>query len=188
MEVYWAPEGQAYVTPTGKDEVCVALVVEEKQHRMANLSRLFPALAERLKDCKPTSMERGATTICRRLPRVTRGSVVLIGEAAGSIDAITGEGLTLAFQQALALGESLPREDPGLYERSSRQIRRIPLRISQLMVFLGRHPHLLNRILRASQTDSSFFAHFVAVHLGTRPLLAVSPATLAGFGWNFVFG
>lgn len=186
VEVYWGPEGQAYVTPTGGHEVCVALVVEEKRNRVANLPSIFPELVERLKDSKATSSERGAATICRSLPRVTRGRVALIGEAAASIDAITGEGLTLAFQQALALGDSLARGNPDLYEEKTRQIFRRPLTMSRLMVFLGRHPRLLERILRASGSDASLFAHFAGVHLGGRPLLGVAPGTVVAFGWNFV--
>ena len=186
VEVYWAPEGQAYVTPTGDHEVCVALVMEEKQNRMGHLSQMFPSLAAHLKGCESTTAERGAMTICRHLPRVTRGSVALIGEAAGSIDAVTGEGLALAFKQALALGESLPYEDLELYEKKNRQIRRMPFMMSQLMVYLGRHPQLQSRIIEACETDASFFSHLMAVHLGMRSPFRVSPASLTTFGWNFV--
>lgn len=186
VEVYWAREGQAYVTPTSENEVCVALVMEEKQDRMRHLAQMFPSLGERLAGCGPTTNERGALTICRKLPRVTRGSVALIGEAAGSIDAVTGEGMALAFKQALALGEALPRENLALYESRNRQIRRMPFMMSQLMVFLGRHPQLQGRIIHACQQDPSLFAHLMAVHLGVRSPLLVSPFSLTSFGWNLV--
>jgi len=186
VEVYWAQEGQAYVTPTGENEVCIALVMEEKVNRMAQLAQMFPSLAARLQGHEAADAERGAMTICRRLPRVTRGSIALIGEAAGSIDAITGEGLALAFKQALALGETLPQGDLKLYEQKNRQIRRTPFAMSQFMVFLGRHPRLQSRIIQACSQDNSLFAHLMAVHLGTRSPLSVSPATLTSFGWNMV--
>ncbi len=186
VEVYWAREGQAYVTPTGENEVCLALVMENKKHRMADLPRMFPGLATRLAECEAATTERGAMTICRRLPRVTNGSVALIGEAAGSIDAVTGEGLALVFKQALALAEALPQNDLDLYEARNRQVRRTPFMMSQIMVFLGRHPQLQSRIIRASQTDASFFSDLMAVHLGMRSPLRVSPANLTSFGWNFV--
>lgn len=186
VEVYWAPQGQAYVTPTSEHEVCVALVMEQKQNRMRHLAQMFPSLAERLGRCESVTHERGAMTICRRLPRVTSGSVALIGEAAGSIDAVTGEGMALAFKQALALGEALPQGNLSLYENRNRQIRRIPFLMSQMMVFLGRHPQLQSRIIHACQQDASLFAHLMAVHLGARSPLRVSPVSLTNFGWNMV--
>lgn len=186
VEVYWAPEGQAYVTPTDKNEVCVALVVEEKTNRMAKISQMFPALAARLQGSQSVSVERGSMTVCRRLPRVTRGSIALIGEAAGSVDAITGEGLALSFKQAFALREAMLQENLDLYEKRNREIRRTPFAMSRMMVFLGRHPHLQRRIVRASHADPSFFSHLMAVHLGMRPPLNVAPASVASFGWNLV--
>jgi flavin-dependent dehydrogenase len=186
VEVYWAREGQAYVTPTGENEVCVALVMEDKKDRMPRLPEMFPSLTARLQGHSPTSSERGAMTICRRLPRVTRGSVALIGEAAGSIDAVTGEGLALAFKQALALGKALPQDDLALYEQKNRQVRRTPFAMSQFMVFLGRHPRLQGRIVQACERDNSLFSHLMGVHLGTRSTFNVSPMCLTRFGWNMV--
>lgn len=186
VEVHWAPEGQAYVTPTGEKEICLALVMENKHDRMADLPRMFPQLAARLAGSTAATAERGAMTICRRLPRVTNGSVVLVGEAAGSIDAVTGEGMALAFQQALALAEALPYGDAERYEARNRQIRRIPFLMSQVMVYLGRHPRLQARVIRASECDAAFFSHLMGVHLGMRSPLKVSPASLTTFGWNFV--
>lgn len=186
VEVYWAAEGQAYVTPTGENEVCVALVMEDKKDRMARLPEMFPSLGARLQGHEATSNERGAMTICRRLPRVTRGSIALIGEAAGSIDAVTGEGLALAFKQALALGEALPQGDLEMYERMNRQIRRMPFAMSQFMVFLGRHPGLQSRIIQACERDNSLFSHLMGVHIGMRSPLKISPVSLTSFGWNMV--
>ena len=50
---------------------------------------------------------RGTPALTRRLERVHRDNVALVGDASGSVDAITGAGLCLAFQQAERLGEAL---------------------------------------------------------------------------------
>jgi len=99
---------------------------------------------------------------------------------------VTGEGLALAFKQALALGEALPKGDLEMYERQNRQIRRTPFAMSQLMVFLGRHPRLQARIIQACERDNALFSHLTAVHLGMRSPLNVSAASLTSFGWNMV--
>jgi flavin-dependent dehydrogenase len=186
VEVYWAPEGQAYVTPIGEREVCVALAVEDKNTRLAELPRIFPALAERLAGAMPTTSERGAWTICRRLPKVTRGSVVLIGDACGSVDAITGSGLALAFQQALALGEALPDGDLNLYEEKCRELSRGPHMLSRALVFLGRHPRLQNRAIQACRENGGLLADLVEAPWGAPPLWRRLPGSLARFGWNCI--
>ena len=55
----------------------------------------------------PHDCRAGAVTGTRRLARVYRDKVALIGDASGGVDAITGAGLCLAFQQAEPLGKAL---------------------------------------------------------------------------------
>jgi flavin-dependent dehydrogenase len=52
---------------------------------------------------QPISSLRGAISQSSRLRSVTQDRVVFIGDASGSVDAVTGEGLALAFRQASAL-------------------------------------------------------------------------------------
>jgi len=66
----------------------------------------IPFLRNKLAGAQVSSAERGALTLTRRLHRVTRGNVALVGDASGSADAITGEGLAMGFRQALLLAES----------------------------------------------------------------------------------
>ena len=50
---------------------------------------------------------RGATRETIRLAARNARRIALIGDASAAIDAISGDGLALAFQQAAALGEAL---------------------------------------------------------------------------------
>jgi flavin-dependent dehydrogenase len=186
VEVYWANGGQAYVTPTRANEVCVALITEDKHFRFADIANLFPDLAAQLHGHPPNTKERGAVTICRSLPHVTQKNIALVGEASGSVDAITGEGLALSFQQAIALGEAIAAGDLALYEKRHRQISLMTTRMSQALVFMGRHPYLQARILRAFHADASVFSHMLAVHLGFRSPSAITAGSICKFGWNLV--
>ena len=80
---------------------------------------------------------RGAISVSTRLPRVIRGRLALIGDASGSVDAITGEGLALAFRQAAILAEALSKNDLAIYQAAHRRIGRIPRLMSRLMLGLG---------------------------------------------------
>ncbi|MDQ1473702.1 MAG: hypothetical protein QOJ99_5182, partial [Bryobacterales bacterium] len=104
MEIHWADGCQIYITPTSANEVCAALISRDPHLRLNEaLNRHFPALRARFDDTPASSRERGATTSMVRLCNVARGNVALIGDASGSVDAITGEGICLTFRQAAAL-------------------------------------------------------------------------------------
>ena len=57
------------------------------------------------------------------LQNVYNGNIALVGDASGSVDAITGEGLRLAFSQALVLAKSMKHGDLSEYQRKHRQLR-----------------------------------------------------------------
>ena len=61
---------------------------------------LFPQAEARLRGAAVNGVEQGAVSASRRLHSVTRGCVALVGDASGSVDAITGQGLCLAMQQS----------------------------------------------------------------------------------------
>ena len=105
MEVYWGDHCQGYATAVSGEQVCVALASHDSNLRLEDGLRALPKLQARLAGAETVSAERGALTGNRQLARVWRGNVALIGDASGTVDAITGEGLGLAFSQAVALAK-----------------------------------------------------------------------------------
>ncbi len=188
VEVHWGPLGQAYITPIGPEEVCVSAMTRHPSLRLAAILNSIPFLREKLAAAPTTSTERGSLTVTRRLHRVTRGNVALIGDASGSVDAITGEGLALAFRQALLLADSLDRghhrqsaaQDPhtshsqpgslALYESRHAAILTLPQRMASLLLLLDRHPRLRARTLRVFAARPALFREFLAVHVGEQTL------------------
>jgi flavin-dependent dehydrogenase len=171
MEIYWGPGSQMYVTPVNHGEVCVALITRNAQVRMEQALRQFPDLSQRLGGATSSTTERGAVTASRSLRRVFRGRTVLIGDASGSVDAITGEGLSLSFHQAIALADALAAEDLGAYQDEHRRLARRPNLMANLMLSLDRFPVLRRRVLRALESDPEIFGNMLAMHVG-----AISPA------------
>jgi 2-polyprenyl-6-methoxyphenol hydroxylase-like FAD-dependent oxidoreductase len=166
MEVYWGSDMQAYVTPLGPEEICVAVISYDPGTRLEVIARQFPELAERLRDAVPTSAERGAITGMKKLRCVFRGNVALVGDASGGIDAITGEGLCLGFQQAAKFAESLERNDLVSYQSEHSRIARRPWMFAQLMLLLGAYPILRRHVIRALSIDSTIFARLLSMHIG----------------------
>jgi flavin-dependent dehydrogenase len=100
------------------------------------------------------------------LKRVYTGNVALVGDASGSVDAVTGEGLCLLFQQANALAGALAAGDLSLYAAEHRRIGRRPEFMADLMLLLDRQRGLRRRVLRAMSAQPRLFARMLAHHVG----------------------
>ncbi|WP_395659411.1 NAD(P)/FAD-dependent oxidoreductase [Nocardioides sp.] len=120
VEVHWSRVGEAYVTPVAPDEVGVAILTRERR-TWAELLAAFPALAERL-DGPLVSELRGAGPLRQRARRRAAGRVLLVGDAAGYVDALTGEGIALGLAQARAAVAALVADRPGRYELAARRL------------------------------------------------------------------
>jgi flavin-dependent dehydrogenase len=166
MEVYWGTGSQMYVTGVGRDEMCIALLTRDPHLRLSDALPHFPDLARKLAGADTLSEERGAITAMRRLHRVHRGRIALIGDASGSVDAITGEGMGLAFRQAVALADALAADNLDQYQTAHAQLARRPAIMAQLMLLLDRFPRLRPPVLSAFAAKPVIFERLLAVHVG----------------------
>jgi len=177
VEVHWGRRGQLYITPVAPDCVCAVYIARDPQlvsacHRDAILAS-FPGVAARLAHAHIVSRRRGAITSSCKLHRVASGSVALIGDASGSADAITGEGLAISFRQALALAASIHSGSLAPYRRAHRHIARLPIAMGELMLTLDRWPTLQVRALPALAQTPLFFQELLDAHMAERSLASV---------------
>lgn len=114
VEVHWAADGEAYVTPVGENLVGVAVLSSRRRGYREHLAD-FPALLARLEVPAATPV-RGAGPLRQRVRARVAGRVLLVGDAAGYVDALTGEGISLALTSARLLVECLQADSPGSYE------------------------------------------------------------------------
>jgi flavin-dependent dehydrogenase len=185
MELYWGKSAQAYVTPVGRQQVCIVLMSRHPAVRFASVGTHFPQLAKHLAQAASASAERGAITLTHRFERVHCGRVALIGDASGTVDAITGEGLRLNFDQATALAEALEAGDLGRYQAAHSSLARRPRFMGRLMLMLDRHTALRTRTMRALAANPDVFGRLLAIHVGaTSPAHLVATGTL--LGWQFL--
>ena len=168
MELHWGRDCQVYVTPVSREEVCVALISSSPKLRLRLKDALgeFPELRARLENAELASSERGAITVTRRLRRVYCGGAVLVGDASGGVDAITGEGLCLTFRQAALLGDCLASGDLARYQKGHRRLIRRPALMARMMLFMARHSRLRQRTMQVFQSSPRSFAGMLAMHVG----------------------
>jgi menaquinone-9 beta-reductase len=170
VEIYWSDHGQAYVTPISPGEVCIAFVAREKAVSPDQALRYFPALQHHLREAPTNGTLRGSITLGRTLRRVTSGNIALVGDASGSVDAITGEGIALCFRQAAALALALETGDLATYQQSHRRIMRLPRIMSRSLLLMDRSPLIRNAALDLFRRNPKLFEHLLRIHIGHLPL------------------
>jgi menaquinone-9 beta-reductase len=168
MELHWGPKSQIYITPVTDGEICVSLISRDPQLRLESALKDYPEVSERLRGALPISSERGALTVSRSLRSVCRPGLALVGDASGSVDAVTGEGMCLSFKQALSLADAFASRDLQSYAAAHRAIGLRPRTMASLMLILDRHSGIERRVLAALARHPEVFASLLAIHVGER--------------------
>ena len=166
MEIHWGTRCQIYVTPIGPEEIRVVVISRDSHLRLGQALPEFKKLFARLKTAPATTTERGAPSPSRRLDEVQRGRVLLVGDASGSVDAITGEGMRLGFEQGLALAGALAGTDLAAYAVAHRRLMRRPAFMAKLMLSMDRSAWLRQRAFASPLSDPRLFAGQLAMHMG----------------------
>ncbi|HUL59913.1 MAG TPA: FAD-dependent monooxygenase [Anaeromyxobacteraceae bacterium] len=198
VEVHFGPGAEAYVWPAGPRQVGVAFLFEPGAEAgispvghvaplvapgeappprpaiHASLLARFPALVERLAGAPATTAPLGAGPLARRSAARVRDRLVLLGDAAGYEDALTGEGLSLAFgcaldlarlaPEALARGASAAALAP--YQEAWAARFRPYLAWTRTMLWLARHPAVRRRLVRLAAARRAPFERAMAAAVG----------------------
>jgi len=187
VEVWWSNGIEAYVTPSGENRVEIAFLWDQSNappelkspEPFQGLIRRFPVLQERLQGQRPDSRFQGTGPLAWQAEGDWPDRVLLMGDTLGYGDGITGEGLSVSFEQALVLAEDLP---PRMARSELDQAALQPLRTRLTQSFrdtlptlraalvLARWPLLRRFAIRALSRSPYLFSHFLAANMGVRPL------------------
>ncbi|MET8126357.1 NAD(P)/FAD-dependent oxidoreductase [Streptomyces sp. NPDC005065] len=159
VEVHWSPRAEAYVTPLGPRLVGVAVLTTERGPFDGHLAR-FPVLARQL-SASATTPVRGAGPLRQRVGSRVAGRVLLVGDAAGYIDALTGEGVSLALAGAAQLVRCVRDDRPQAYERAWRKVSRRHRLLTESLLRARQHPRLARRIVPAASRLPTVFTTLV---------------------------
>lgn len=184
-----------YVTPIAADQVQLAILGARRAFSRASLSaatfhqhlRAHPRLGPRLADARPLDKPLGAGPFRQRVRGVVGDGLLLVGDAAGYVDAITGEGVGAALRQGLAAGDAVaaalvaagrrtraPLSAASLqpYARAHQAIVRDGDRLTELVLLLAHHPWLARRAIASLARRPAVLQHLLRVHAGA-PLSSV---------------
>lgn len=190
VEVYWSKEGvEAYVTPCGTRQVNVAFLwdsarytrLEGGKELFDSLLDAFPTLRERIGQADPLDRPRAVGPLYRQSGAPVADGVLLIGDAAGYLDAITGEGISLALASALALGKTVApllknnactpsASQLAHYARAYNALMRPHYQLTRLALLLSRHSRIAGHVIGALARDRGAFQHLLSANMGLASL------------------
>jgi flavin-dependent dehydrogenase len=170
VEVHWGPFGEACVTPIGENEICVATFSSDSQDTADGVLAGLPWLRNKLDGAAMSSPEPGLPTETMRLVAVARGNVALLGDASATVDAVTGEGMALAFREVELLVRSLEVGNLDRYERGHAAILRQPQQMARILLAMDRWHGLRDRALWVFSQEPTLFQRVLDVHVGEESL------------------
>jgi 2-polyprenyl-6-methoxyphenol hydroxylase-like FAD-dependent oxidoreductase len=187
VEVRWGAKSQMIVTPTSASEICISLFTSNPRVRIGGALGQFPDVAERLRGAQPVSTEAGAVTTLGRARSVVRENIALVGDAGCTVDGIAGQGLSLAFQQAIALAEALGRDDLAQYEFAHRRITRTPIRMTRLLLGMNASAALRRKVLRLFDSRPALFSKMISIHANGPAPDALGAGAILNLGWRVLW-
>ncbi len=188
VDVHFARDHELYLTPVGPAELNVALLT--RKVRMSGLAgdldasfaaflRQHPAMPRGWSVTGPAS---ASGPFPRRARRTYRGNVILVGDAAGFYDGITGEGMSLALRSARLCAHAVQQHletrslDPfRLYDRERRALARNSEVMGRLMLALGPRERLARWSTRNLARHPETFERLAAINAGEAGLSTLRP-------------
>lgn len=155
VEVHWAAAAEAYVTPVADDQIGVAVLSAGRRPLPAQLED-FPLLAAHIGG-RVASRPLGAGPLRQRSRRRVAGRVLFVGDAAGYVDALTGEGIALGLAQARAAVAAVVDGQPQRYEREWQRLGRRHDLLTRGLVAATSVPPVRRRIVHAAASMPALF-------------------------------
>ncbi len=182
VDVFARPGYELYVAPLPERELLVAALADvgawrdSAERSFHRCWREEPELAARLEGAEQITALLGASPLGSSARTGVAPGIVLLGDAASSLDPITGGGMTQALLSAELLAQHIPERLGanerwlGEFERARRAMLRDYAILSEMVLWCARHSRLAERLLRLLKDAPNIFSHLVAVSGGVHRL------------------
>ena len=186
IEVMFQKDSEVYLAPLAGDLTLVAILAEKRRMsafrgdlagRYHDFLKATPGLAERIRHSEVVPPVGAQGPLGFTVEPIVLPGLILVGDSAGFLDPITGEGMTLALKSARAMvpvvNRAFDRGDFGLealgpYAVEREKAIRDVSRLTQLMLDVIRFPWLADRAIGRLSRDTDLFQKFVGIAAGTR--------------------
>jgi flavin-dependent dehydrogenase len=174
VEVILHEAGEVYLAPSERDEALVACLYRELppgsggEDRVRHTLLSLDVLAGRVKGLVFTSPVLAQAPLGLRVGQVVSGSTLLVGDAAGAPDPVTGEGMSLAILSARAAAEAIVSGAPESYERTRRRLAAGSEWLGRWILRAARYPAIADRVVRSLVEEPRLFTKLLEIATGLR--------------------
>lgn len=184
VDVFLGPRHELYVTPLPEGEVLVAALAyarhlgEPIKHCFRRWIVTQPELSRRLEYAEQVTPLLAISPLAGHARTGVAPGFVLLGDAAGFLDPITGGGIAQALMTAELLARYVPdrldSDDSWLweFERDRRALLSDYRILTRMVLWLAGHPQLGERLLLVVKALPACFSHLIGVSAGVRRLVA----------------
>ncbi len=192
VEVFVGPGWELYTTPVAEDVTNAALLTDrarleglrgDLEGGLRGLLREAGGRCEALAAGESLHRVRALGPLALQATRAHAERLILVGDAAGALDPITGEGVSIGLvtsriaseviAEAFAAGDLSARALASWTRRRRAEI--APLaRFTSALLFLARRPRHAARVIRSLAEAPGTFGRLLGVAAGTAPISSIS--------------
>jgi menaquinone-9 beta-reductase len=191
VEVHWGNGIEAYITPLGRNLTGAAFLwnpacykkVQGGEYLLDSLLEPFPELKSKFNAASLKGTIQAVGPLQRNTSSTIANRVLLVGDASGYVDAITGEGISLALAQALSLEKTvvpiLKKDIPSLnvghladYALLNKRLQRNYRFFTDLAMVLSGRPKLTGFAINLLRAYPQLFQRLVTLSMNLHPDLA----------------
>ena len=176
VEVILHEGGEVYLAPSEGDEALVACLYREEDlppgpsnaDRVLHTLLSLDVLRGRLRGVRLTTPVLGAGPLGLRVGAIATDDTLLVGDAAGAPDPVTGEGMSLALLSAGAAAEAISAGRPRDYEKSRRRLAAGADWLGRWILRASRYPAIADRVIQSLVDHPELFAKLLEIATGAR--------------------
>lgn len=176
VEVILHQDGEVYLAPSDGDEALVACLCraealppgETNEERVRHVLLSLEVLEGRVRGIEFTTPCLTVAPLGLRVGEVAAGSILLVGDAAGAPDPVTGEGMSLALLSARAAAESIAAGRPEEYARARRRLASGSDWLGRWILRAARYPAVADRVVASLLERPELFTKLLEIATGAR--------------------
>ena len=187
VEVIFHEGVEVYLAPSDGEEVLVACLYRQdalpkapsNELRVLHTLQNLEVLRDRIQGLTLTTPVLGAGPLGLTVSPVATQDTLLVGDAAGATDPVTGEGMSMAMLSARCAAEAIVSGRPGDYEKEHRRLIGGAEWISSWVLRASRHPAIADRVVGSLRNRPELFKKLIEVAIGSRLPAEMTLADLA---------
>ena len=176
VEVLFHPGGEVYLAPSDGSDALVACLYRrdalpggaDNRERVLHTLRSLTALRDRCGDIVFTTPVLGAGPLGLSVKNPVSDDTLLVGDASGAPDPVTGEGMSLALLSAGPLADAVVSGHPEAYASVRRRLGENAAWLAGWILWASPHEKVVERVIGSLAKHPDLFSKLLEIGTGRR--------------------